>query len=258
MAAFEATEPLQYEVQWRQEDESATLIACSVVMTKSDDVPDTLPTIIGDCLTNLRAALDHAVFEHARTTMSRELGRETTEGEERNLYFPLAKTKRGLDKAKGYLAPSIYDYIASLHDFDDDWRSSKPVAQHLALLRIFVNHDKHRAVVPANQADMHLKAKTSEDQLKYLGGQFVSGEATVGEVFLTLQFQKIRPLSDVPRDQLLRELTIKFPTMLRVPGESKPDGLQIDQVPPPTAVERLQGMCDAVCQVLDELERLGV
>ncbi|MBF6325893.1 hypothetical protein [Nocardia cyriacigeorgica] len=250
--AYTNADPLCYTREWRPEDESEDEIACSFVMTKSDDAPESLPLITGDCLTNLRAALDHAVFEHARSTYSTFLHRPLTNDEERNLYFPLATKRSNLKNADVYLSPAVFEYVQTLHDFHMDWRSTDDTVRHLALLRRFVNYDKHRAVVPVNVVDAHVSGKFDSQYLRYLDerAEVRSGPLEVGTTFLTLWFEKVQPRGDLSPENLISGFEIQFPLVFRVPGDADSD--------PVDAGPTLHGMCDAVESVLARLDALGV
>jgi hypothetical protein len=261
VSAFEASEALSYKVEWKPEDESATEVACSYIFTRADEAPEILSTIIGDVLTNLRAALDHSVFDHAKTQLSAEKGRDLTSEEEARISFPIAKKQSSLKACRNNFTPVVYQYIETLHDFTLGWQSPVSTVSHLDLLRRFVNVDKHRAIVPSNFADLHVDGTVQINYIRPIDSrhEYSHGTAEVGREFLKIWFEKVVPLEGISREDLISDISIRFPVILEVPDEPSARRLHTNPTTRrPSAVEMLQGMYDAVGEVLDELQRLGV
>ncbi|NKX90157.1 hypothetical protein [Nocardia coubleae] len=263
VVAFEQSDPWGVRAEWMADEETATEAIYAISVTKLEDPPTDLPAKVGDCFTNLRAALDHSVFDHACTTLGAKKGRALTEQERRGLFFPLARTHEGLRKSKSYLAPDVYTYVRGLHDFTNDWRSTDPSVRHLALLREFVNYDKHHAVIPG-MADVHVTAKSSLGDIELIPDhvQYTSGTVQLGVPLLKLPFRKLREIEGIAEHDLLADLSVKFPLVLRLPNHTQDTNLHVGEpltIPrePPLA-DTLRGMYNAVESVVDELRRLGV
>lgn len=263
VTAFEQSDPWGFRAEWLTAEETPTEAVYGITITKWNEPNADLPAKLGDCFTNLRAALDHSVYNHACTTLAANRKRALTDSERRNLYFPLAKSKRRLDESAAFLAPAVHSYIVQLHDLEKDWQSLNPTIRHLALLREFVNYDKHEAVIPG-MADLHVSDMTITGDIELISDrvQYVNGTVELGVPLLRMPFRKLGDIDSFERRAVLTGPTITFPLVLRLPGHVPETNLHFgspSETPrePPLA-NTLQGMYDAVESVLDELERLGV
>jgi len=121
--------------------------------------PSEWSPIMGDILTNLRAALDHAIYAHG-------VGRKKlNSGQRKNLYHPInlvsaewdsvpagisrdgigQPAKIGVrEKLRDLLAPAVLDVIERNQPFNDP---DGPHRHGLAILSALVNQDKHRALL---------------------------------------------------------------------------------------------------------------
>lgn len=261
--AFERSDPWGIRTEWITAEETSTELVYGISVTKWNEPPADLPAKIGDCFTNLRAALDHSVYGHACTTLAATKKRALKESERRNLYFPLAKSQSRLNSSADFLAPAVHSYVVGLHDLEKDWQSPDPTIRHLALLRDFVNYDKHEAVIPGT-ADLHVSDMTICGDIEFISDrvQYTNGEVKLGVPLLRLSFRKLREIDVVEQHDLLKGPTVAFPLVLRLPNHVPDTNLHVGEpltIPrePPLAAT-LQGMHDAVESVLDELERLGL
>ena len=126
--------------------------------------PDTLGLIVGDVLTNLRAALDHIAWQLAILN----LGREPTPKEAPDIHFPIAlshpKFKTARMVSKGYLTHA-QQLVVRRHQ---PYRLKRytPHLQALAVLNQLVNADKHRithgVVVTAHESGVKFEAEDGE------------------------------------------------------------------------------------------------
>jgi hypothetical protein len=116
------------------------------VVTK-EDPPPCLSAIIGDCVTNIRAALDYIAWELAAKHATRAL----TEKEERQIAFPLLKTTstnadfRG-NNAAAHLA-SVCSVPTAAMNMIEGVQPYNAGYEILGKLNLLVNHDKHRALL---------------------------------------------------------------------------------------------------------------
>lgn len=115
-------------------------------------IPDEWPLIVGDVLTNLRAALDHALFGHVTAR------HPLTPQQERGLQFPIltnrdmwvgnpaATNPNRQHGQRGELAvwcdPKVLDVIEDVQPFN----AANPDQHVLKILNELVNFDKHRSL----------------------------------------------------------------------------------------------------------------
>lgn len=133
----------------------------AVTIQNKTPTPSSWSLIVGDILTNLRAALDHALFGHAsrRKTL--------TEDEERRLQYPIVThrdnwfgapavpatattaRKKKIDSKRDKLKPWVDDDVLKAIEKTQPFsitKVSNPGLESLAVLDSLVNRDKHREV----------------------------------------------------------------------------------------------------------------
>ncbi len=96
---------------------------------------------IGDCVHNLRSALDHAVWQLALV----HLQRNPTDDEARSIQFPIADTRRRFQDAgvRPFLSDTHFQWL----DQYQPYKAGNQASHHkLAILRELSNTDKHRVV----------------------------------------------------------------------------------------------------------------
>ena len=99
---------------------------------------------IGDCIHNLRSALDHAVWQLALL----KLQREPTDDEARSIQFPIADTCGAFNNAK--VRPFLSDEHFGWLDQYQPYKTGNQAPFHkLAILRELSNTDKHRVLLAA-------------------------------------------------------------------------------------------------------------
>ncbi|WP_020102431.1 hypothetical protein [Mycobacterium sp. 360MFTsu5.1] len=159
--------------------------------------PSEWSLIIGDILTNLRAALDHAVYGHA-------MSRQTLNSERRkNLYHPMSTSsaewestpetttpdgnvkpsRKGIREVlQDLLAPAVLDVIEKNQPFNG---TEAPGWHGLSVLSGLANRDKHRAVldIPINIAGLALGDNnldiTAEGEIRVLPGGIIEKDITI-------------------------------------------------------------------------------
>jgi len=156
--AYRAREPHTFE--GRQTFDRADLNESTLTMTVhiKEEMPDTWGLIIGDVLTNLRAALDHAVFGHAAAKT------QLTEAQEKKLQYPVLQDsdqwlgapavpatassprKPKVDSAKKKLDPFLHVDALDVIEQSQPCHSADPHRHWLTVLNALVNRDKHRAL----------------------------------------------------------------------------------------------------------------
>lgn len=115
------------------------------VVTRRVHIKETPPQswglILGDILTNLRAALDHAVYGHAA---ARQL---LTEEQEKRISYPIvldrAKWPRIRNGLEPLLDPAVMNSIEAIQPFN---HQLDPRKAPLVTFNTLVNEDKHRTI----------------------------------------------------------------------------------------------------------------
>jgi hypothetical protein len=127
-------------------DESLAVIIFRVQV--KEEMPSHWGLIVGDILTNLRAALDHVIFGHA-AARAEAGGSPLTARQEKELNFPIISVAGDWPNRQARLTPFVDPAVLAvierwqpfnqLHQVAPDW-------EPLALLNSLVNRDKHREV----------------------------------------------------------------------------------------------------------------
>lgn len=148
--AFRTRDPHEFTRIITQHLYDPKLVVAKFTVTVREEPPAWWGLAVGDILTNLRAALDHAVFGHAMANNT------LTATQERVLNFPIVtsrdtwfgvpataghKAKPGARKQlEQLISQPVLDVIADNQPF----HSQPPESHGLALLNASVNRDKHR------------------------------------------------------------------------------------------------------------------
>lgn len=143
ITAYRASEPITFRARSRTDPIDSSLCIVEYIVEVAAEPPTELWGLItGDILTNLRAALDHAVFAHATAhhTLSERV--------QRKLQFPvvLDRTKwaaaRTDPQCGKWVTAPVLDVISQAQPFND----VEPQHHALNVLNKLVNHDKHRGL----------------------------------------------------------------------------------------------------------------
>jgi hypothetical protein len=123
-----------------------------------EQMPDAWGLIIEDILTNLRAALDHAVYAHAAAKT------QLTEAQEKKLQYPVLQdsdqwpgaaavpttptspAKPKVESAKKKLESFLDTDVLDVIERSQPYYSTDPDRDWITVLNALVNRDKHRAV----------------------------------------------------------------------------------------------------------------
>ncbi|MHA3019673.1 hypothetical protein ACXPWS_05310 [Mycobacterium sp. BMJ-28] len=156
--AFDAANPYDWTFHEVEPPPHPNLAEYEVKARVKSQVPDAWCLIIGDILTNLRAALDHALFSHVESRQT------LTEKQESQLQYPVvidAKNWFGapavpatataphipkIESKRDKLAPFVSAKVLTAIEKTQPFSQSRVPPPHapLALLTTLVNHDKHR------------------------------------------------------------------------------------------------------------------
>ena len=125
---------------------------------KYEPTPTTVSVVIGDCVHNIRSALDHTVFSLA-TSGAKAQGNSLSDIEERSVQFPVSLTENDFNTqlSRGRLPqvdPKAIDYIRRVQPF----RVKDPDHHPLAAVSKLDNIDKHRELsVIASSVNIHIE-----------------------------------------------------------------------------------------------------
>lgn len=117
-------------------------IHVAVTVTQAPQTPDSWAVITGDILTNLRAALDHAVFPHIRA--------KKPDLEQKYIQFPIEDGFSQWENKAKWFQRSVSKVVGQAQPYRSD-ATTRPM-HRLRILRELVNMDKHRSLVIASYA----------------------------------------------------------------------------------------------------------
>lgn len=138
--AYRASEPHEFVQELVDHMFQPELAVVNFRVNVKRPPPENWGLIVGDILTNLRAALDHALFGHAAARQT------LTAAQERALQYPLiAKASEWLS-AQAKLAPFTEPAVLQVIKDSQPFKVERPDWHTFALLNGLVNRDKHRQV----------------------------------------------------------------------------------------------------------------
>ncbi|MGV0796229.1 hypothetical protein ABQF26_04645 [Mycolicibacterium elephantis] len=157
--AFRAREPHDWTLSAVDHLFDPSLAVVKVHVRVKEQTPDTWPLIVGDVLTNLRAALDHAVYGHASSR------RALTPAQEKSLNYPIITIATDWPNHRNRLAQFLDTNVLNVIEDSQPFKAGDPNWHSLALLNNLVNEDKHRAVRTVSYISEHLDVPSSDLQI---------------------------------------------------------------------------------------------
>jgi hypothetical protein len=136
--AFRAHSPYEFSMESPGNKRWEADIRVTVTVTKAPPIPDSWGLITGDILTNVRAALDHAVFPHIRAKKP-DLDRKF-------IQYPIEDRKEQWENKNRWFEKPVHKVVGE----SQPCRHADPTGHPLRVLRELVNMDKHRDLVIAN------------------------------------------------------------------------------------------------------------
>lgn len=197
--AFRAREPHDWNIQQDSHREAQNRLTVKVVVRVNEEKPGNWGLVVGDILTNLRAALDHSIFGHAADRNA------LTPSQEKSLYFPITTDSKDWPGARGNIAPLVDAAVLAVVDqsqpFHFPQHDGGPNWHPLAVLDGLVKHDKHRAVRTVSYVNEAFTIQNSELRVVSLDTEPV--EMTEGAVVATvvLELPPPKPVRIGSRDQ---------------------------------------------------------
>lgn len=242
--AYRALKPIKFNPQGEAHlfNEDEWVIKYHVEI--SVEQPDSWGVILGDVFTNLRAALDHAVFGHAA-------GRNTlTDNQIKKLNFPIfAVAKPGYVQTIKFLA-SLLDanflkVIESHQPFNDAYPEVKPVQ----VLNGLVNADKHRTLAVVLYAPLEFEVKAKPEELVVVSTNLSPKPMVHGKRVASITVKRTRrnTYSKWPYRSLDGAVVVGYVESIEVSGFE-------DRV---SVLDLAEGLLKAVEGILGELKSAG-
>ncbi len=174
VATFDGTEPHSWSFH-EIEHPNPALARYEVRVSVRHKLPDDWGLIIGDALTNLRAALDYALFSHV---VARRI---LTEKEESKLQYPIttdssnwlgapavpataaAPLQKKMESKRDKLAPLVSAKVLDVIEQSQPYNNTRygPLADPLNVLNALVNRDKHRRIQLVEWVNQELTVRHS-------------------------------------------------------------------------------------------------
>ncbi|PPJ00189.1 hypothetical protein C5E51_35425 [Nocardia nova] len=232
---FRRSSPYEFDPQIRHPHPTCDDVYFQIVVRSAPELPDSWPLIVGDILTNLRAALDHSVYEHIR---SKKPDLKVNE-----IQFPIVDKPGGMTNKKGWFDRAVYRAINDAQPYHSD----EPHWHSLAILRDLVNADKHRALLVTNYASLQFKIDTEPELTVASAKAHIGAEMEAGAVVASGQFKIPEVVTDPTVVKVHTE--IGYSEVIEIPKS----GGQVRNL-----TDTLCDLHDATAAVLDDLKSSGV
>ncbi|RZL74956.1 MAG: hypothetical protein EOP32_32480 [Rhodococcus sp. (in: high G+C Gram-positive bacteria)] len=138
--AYRNRDPINFTYRQRNDPLNGANIIVEYIAKVDEEPPASWGLMVGDILTNLRAALDHALFGHIASRYT------LTDDEAQGIQFPVreesGKWERWANRHSKWVEPSVSDAIGAMQPFN----SVDPTDHLLWVLNRLVNYDKHRTL----------------------------------------------------------------------------------------------------------------
>ncbi len=230
--AFDEHSPYQFEIKslgnpWGESD-----FRVIVKVTEAPPIPGTWALITGDILTNIRAALDHAVFPHVCAT--------NPAVPSHRIQYPIEDTAAGFESKATWFAGDVRQVIEDSQPYQKDDPSDHP----LRGLRELVNMDKHRDLVIANYV-MSAFDVVPRDLYEVVSTTVSKNPMELGVVIARAHLRLAQTVVGERWEQLPYE--VKYGAAIEIPGYARPVGL----------VATMEFIVETIGTHLDTLEAAG-
>ncbi len=210
------------------------VFTCTLVVDSAVELPEEFSLITGDYLTNLRAALDHSIFDHVRARCPNL--------SETQISFPIVTSPARLNNAGAQFDTAVLAVITA----NQPYQASSYQEDPLWRLNALVNRDKHRYLLATNSVRLMIDIQPDPRYELIKGGESYNGsELTVGTRVCMLRFRHKADPSLHPADFVA--MAVGFPISIDLP----------DGIPEPI-IETLRPMQERVTDILDQLEQAGI
>jgi len=231
---FRAKDPYEFDIKSLGNAPGEPDFRVLVKVARGEPVPESWSLMTGDFLTNARAVLDHAIYQHVRA--------QNPAMPPHRIQYPIYDNAHDFaSKTSGRFSTNVLRLIEDAQPY----QSADPSGHPFRILRDLVNIDKHRDLVVANYSIGEFEITPNDlfeivSTKAFVQAAMVPG-ATVARAHLWL-VQKVegtRPMQ-FPCNVLYRET-------IEIPGMADPGGLL-------QAIECVKG---ALGPHLDDLEAAG-
>jgi hypothetical protein len=231
--SFREDSPYEFHISTPGNKRGTPDIYVTVKVTQAPKTPESWAVITGDILTNLRAALDHAVYPHIR--------KKKPDLQQRYIQFPITDKKSEWEKYAKWFQRTVSKVVGEAQPYRSD--PANPNAHILRVLRELVNMDKHRALVIAGYAAHAIDVE--EHSLYTVVSKTVHKQTpmTVGAIVAEAHLQLAQNVRGERREQIYS--AVEYSECIEIPGYAEPQDLR--------AV--MKAMTAGVESVLDELEK---
>lgn len=226
-------------VRWKQDHPDYSLIA---YVKNAIPVPDLIALQAADFVGNLRAALDHSIYDHV-VKKAIDDGTPLTKNEKTRVKFPILENPKSIENPDWY-ASAVLQAIEKHQP-----HHHKPAQEHpLAQLNRMVNHDKHRVSLVTSSTDLEQDLQY-KDPFVYVGHEeaAIGAKLKPGIQILRADFLATKPLEKHPHEYA-QIVDGGFYAAIEIPGT--------EQRPP--ILPMMGSLRDYVATVLEDLKKAGV
>ncbi|NMM89668.1 hypothetical protein B2J88_35935 [Rhodococcus sp. SRB_17] len=245
IADFRALDAYDFVPQEAEAPQDEKLAVLEYHVKVKAEQPDSWGVIVGDILTNLRAALDHSVYGHAvdRNALLPK--------QQKGLSFPiLTDPEKGFNGPAKTLGPLLDTAVLGVIESHQPYKADDPAQDVLQVLTELVNSDKHRTINVIAYSAKELGVKRKPDDIVIKSVDLHSVEMVDGAIIGSVTLQ--RPMG---------EGTDKSPSFRILDGTL--EVAYVETISIPSVNDRLsvlnvmQWLVDGVEEVLDELKKAG-
>ncbi|MFX0577130.1 hypothetical protein [Nocardia nepalensis] len=233
---FRQSHPYEFRPECKPNEPGTPDVFIRVVVTQAHDIPDTWPLVVGDALTNLRAALDHAVYPHIR--------RQRPNMADRDIQYPIHNTRAQFENKTRFFTRPVYQVVND----SQPYRATEPQWHPLAVLRDLVNCDKHRTLIVSNYATMQINLSVDTELFDVVEKlAFTDKVMDVGAVVGGAHLRLKRAVTGWEVAQFRSE--VGYTEAIEIPNTNgQAHGM----------LSTMQNLCDTVESLLTDLEDAGV
>ena len=229
---FRENSPYEFAMESPGNERLKPGIPVTVTVTQAPPIPEDWALITGDILTNVRAALDHAVFPHIRA--------KKPDLDQKLIQYPIEDRKAQWENKKKWFKSPITKVVGQ----SQPYRHGADFAGHpLRALRELVNRDKHRDLLIASYA-MSAFDVAKRDLYTVISTRVHKVPMEVGAVVAEAQLQLAQNVRGERWEQIPCE--VEYGEYIEIP-DHEPVGL----------LSVMQGIVKPITSLLDELEAAG-
>ncbi|GFG84321.1 hypothetical protein [Mycolicibacter algericus] len=231
---FREQSPYEFEMKSLGNPRGRPDFRVIVKVTEAPAVPDSWPLIMGDILTNVRAALDHAIFPHVRD--------RAPDVKPRRIQYPILDSAEAFEQRVGtWFSGDVRRIVEDSQPYVSD----NPNGHPLRILRELVNIDKHRSLILTNYSVGDFQIAPN-DLFETVSPPTVRKTPMVtGAVVARAHLRLVRKVSG---DQWMHfPCNVGYGETIEIPGIAEPAGL----------LQAAEGITKAIGPHLDNLEEAG-